>query len=375
MDPKLKKIFIDPKMIDDSQDGWGAKPYVIEQLKAAIEEGGRYEVIIGPVTGVDPNREPVALIQGKVTSREDSEVGQFTDIATCQGGLAGFAAGASAIESDQGVTVSPRGLLCRSGNDTKAALVSAGVGMAMSMISGEEQAVDPVDSVVRIYKYRNLSLYAQIDLTLTYWGEERKTVALRSDGTSYSKHLSDKAINVHSAYSPEMLGALIAPVFPLMIRPLALVEASNPGDPTGQWATRVTRNADSVPREERVEIAKKMVKRALRPFVETVTPYPAQVRAEVAGSGEVKDLLLKGDWQKARGILEAKDKKDASDLYNLGLTYEAGASSEGDYIEARRLYLEALAQDESNRIYAQGVGRMERALNEAKLLKKQGAKG
>lgn len=374
LDPKLKTLFILPDQIDGTNDQLGLKEQVLRALKAEIESQGRFRVVIGPVAGIDPNLEPVGVIQGSITSKEGSETGQFTELATCQGGLGGFAAGASAAaQGKQGVTLSGWGFLpCRSGNDSTSNMVAMGVGV-LGKLAGREE-VDPLVQVVRVYKYKNVNLFAQMDLTLTYLGSERKTLALRSDSANFSRHLVQPAINVHTSILTfaEALPLLALPVTPVVFRPIGIVESSNPGHPTGAWYADHTIVTEEMDKKEKAEVTRQLVTSSLKGFVQMISPHKQEVAAEIAtgSSGEVDRLLRAGEWAEARRVLEQEGSERPADLYNLGLTYEALATSDGDYVQAQDLYQRALDQEE-NPIYAQGIGRMERRLGESRTLKLQ----
>ncbi|MCP4757329.1 MAG: hypothetical protein GY866_41240, partial [Proteobacteria bacterium] len=62
---------------------------------------------------------------------------------------------------------------------------------------------------------------------------------------------------------------------------------------------------------------------------------------------------------------------DSDDLYNLGLAFEAGATTLEDYEDAMRYYSQALEKNPGTKLYAQGIGRMEFQLRASKRLKKQ----
>jgi len=372
---EIKKIFIDPAMIQAVNDKLGIKNIVLRTLQQELNQLGRFQAIIGPVRGVDPEKEVVAVVQGNITSGEEIEIGQFTEVATCQGGISGFAAGATAAKtSRQGVTVSRRGLICKA-SDFKASVVGAGVGALLSL-AGVQQRVPPVDEVVRVYKYKNFSLFAQVDFSLTMIGTTRQSITIRSDSANFSRHVVQQAINVHESYLtiPEVLPLIISPVSPLFVRRFALVEETNPGHARGRWYASVTKEGENLAAVEKYKILKQLVSKSLKPFIRTISPYKVKINAVVAeGDENVRELIFSGQWKKAQARLQKLPSKTAADWYNLGLTFEATATTVEDYEEAKRLYLRAFNMDEQ-RTFAQGIGRMEKRLKEARKLAAQTSK-
>ncbi|MDH5559528.1 MAG: hypothetical protein OEY59_01575 [Deltaproteobacteria bacterium] len=365
---KIKKIFIDPSLIKSNKDKLGLKQEVISKLKESLNSFGRFEAFIGPVEGIDPNREWVGVIQGEVISGGEVSDGQFTEIATCTGGAAGFITGlVSTQTSEQGVTLSRRSLLCRSGG-LSATLMNEGIGMLMGMASGKEQDKPPVDSVVRVYKYKNVSYFTQIDLSITQIGEVRETLAIRSDSASFGRHIIQPAVNVHESYLTlgEAAPLIVSPVTPLFVRKLAVVDASNPNSSRGRWISRWADSADDLSDYEKQTIYSSLVDRSLMPFVKTISPYRelAEISIDEGGDSKAIKALKNGDWKTAQTRLKAKGKKSPSDTYNLGLSFEMGAMIIEDYLDAKNYYHAALKEDPDNLIYAQGIGRIERRLKD-----------
>ena len=89
------------------------------------------------------------------------------------------------------------------------------------------------------------------------------------------------------------------------------------------------------------------------------------------GNAQAVELISNGKWLAARRILKNILDKQAPDQYNYGLTFEGGAETVEDYEEAKRIYVAALQQDPTNSTIAQGVGRMERRIKEAKKISAQ----
>lgn len=373
IDKKIKIIFIDPSLVQATNDQLGIKSLVLKTLQKSLNKLGRFQVIIGPVRNVDPEKETIAIIQGSVTSKEEIEVGQVTEIATCKGGFAGYAAGVAAVStSKQGVTFSRRGLICKAG-DIKADLIGAGIGGLLALV-GAKQRIPPVDEVVRVYKYRNISLFAQVDFSLTMIGKTREVIVLRSDSANFGRHIVLPAINVHESYLSfgEAMQLLISPVAPLYIRRYALVEESNPGHPKGRWYSGIANKGENLTSEEKNKILRQLVEKSLKPFIRTISPYKSLIRAEISNEGDKKarQYVLDGKWKRAQNRLEGLSSKDAADWYHLGLVYEATAVVFDDYQEAKRMYLKAFNKKEM-RIFAEGIGRMERRLSDVRKLNRQ----
>ena len=376
IDRKIKKIFINPAAILTTSDSLKIKKLVLETLQKKLNQLGRFQVILGPVANVNPELETVAVVQGSITSREEVEVGQISEVATCKGGLAGYAEGATAAStSKQGITVSRRGLICKA-VDLKSGIVGAGVDNLL-LLSGFKRRIPPVDEVVRVYKYRNTSLFAQVDFSLTMIGKKREVITLRSDSANFSRHRVLPAINVHESYLSfgEAMQLLATPVAPLYSRRYGLVEATNPGHPKGKWYASLAKEGKGLSPTERDKIIRRLAERTLAPFIQTISPYKTVIHAKLDSNGDQKasQLILNNNWTEAQKRLENLTTKKPADWYHLGLVHEATAAIVDDYQEAKRLYLKAFEQKES-KLFAEGIGRMERALNEAGKLHQQVAK-
>lgn len=369
----IKKVFIDPSRIHTTNDDLDLKDIVIKKLQEELNRFDRFEVIVGPVQMDDPEKDTVGLIQGDVISGEQVENGQFTEVATCKGGVEGFASGATAAKtSKQGVTMSRRGLPCKA-FDWKSAAVDAGVGAVMSLAGVQSTA--PIDEVIRVYKVKNISLFAQVNFSFTQIGKNREMIAVRSDSANFGRQIVKSAENVHEAYLTVSEAALLAvsPFSPLFVRKYAVVDATNRGTPTGRWIEYVTPTASNIPAKEREQVISSLVEESLKSFIRTVSPYKVMVALQIAESGnsEAVELIKKKEWKKARVILKKQPQRTAADEYNYGLTFEGAAKSADDYREAKKLYLTALNMEPGNIIYARGIGRMERRLKEHRKLQEQ----
>jgi len=372
VDSVIKKIFILPDVIKASNDQLSLKTQVLRSLQQELNRQGRYQVMVGPPTGIDSERETFAIIQGEIISGQNIDDGQISEVATCKGGLTGFAGGVTAISSSkQGVTLSRRGLLCKAGDMTSTA-VGAGVG-AMMALAGVEAPVSPIDEVVRVYKYKNIALFLQANFSLTMIGKKRETLAIRSNSARFGRQVVQKAVNVHESYLslPEALPLIVLPVTPLYIRSLAIVDASNPATTRGNYVQWMAPKAENLSPQERNKVIIQLVQEAIRPFVKTISPYTENLPIEIAKGGDsrIPELLEQGKWKQARVLLEGLATKTADDTYNLGLTYEAGSITQDDFEEAKRYYIAAFNQEPEEIIYAQGIGRMERRIVEAQKAK------
>ncbi|MBT4290324.1 MAG: hypothetical protein HOD92_23610 [Deltaproteobacteria bacterium] len=371
---EIRKVFIDPAFIQNTNDKLGIKNQVIEALQKRLNDLGRFEVAIGPVKGIDEEKDTVALIQGSIVSGELVEDGQYSEVATCKGGIAGFVGGATGIKATkQGVTVSRRGLLCKVGNITTAA---AEVGVsALFSLAGIEESRAPVDEVIRIYKYKNISIFAQVSFSITELGKTREMITIRSDSANFGRQIIESAKNVHESYVSlaDALQLLLSPVAPLHYKRYALASETNRGSARGNWVNYIVPKASSIPAKERKLVIKQLVIESLKPFIRTISPYRvrAYITIDESGNESAVSLIKKQKWKKARGILEKIRSREAADEYNYGLTFEGGAESADDYRDAKKYYFSALNMDSSKMIYAQGVGRMERRLREYKKIQDQ----
>ena len=366
---EIRTVFIDPNKINATNDDLRIKNLVIRKLQRELNRFGRFKTVIGPVAMENPEKDTVALIQGDVISGELVEDAQFTEVATCKGGIRGFAGGLVAAKaSDRGVTVSRRGYPCRA-TDFKSEVISAGVG-GLFALAGIEMAPDPVDEVIRVYKAKNISMFAQLNFSFTEIGKQRETIAIRSDSASFGRQIVESAENVHETYMTmaEAAPLLVSPFSPLFVRKFAVVDATNPGTFKGRIVHYTVPSASHIPAKERTRVLNSLADESLKTFIRTISPYKITAYIQIAESGSEKAIRLikKGEWKKARTLLQKSRSRSPADEYNYGLTFEGGAESMDDYRTAKELYLSALNSDPDNFVYAQGIGRMERRLKEFK---------
>ena len=379
---EVKKIFIRADLVDETNDKLGIKNQVLQQLADELNRLGRFKVsVVDTLDGsqFDSEKETVAIIQGEVISGGEVDRGQFTDLATCTGGISGrlSSAGAAAITNEALTLDKWRGYVCRrgtfAGNAVELALASA------FSLAGLNDVIPPKNQVVRIYDYKNISLFAQANFSFNMIGLNRETLAIRADSASFGRSITEKDSyrNIKESHLISLtLGSLISitriPIFPIPNRQLALASRSNPKQIFyGPKGLAIPDIYDLPPKEKR-QVIQKLVKRTLESFIHTISPYKEMVKAEVAEGGRAKagTLLKEGKSQNARKIIEAipTEKRESQDWYNLGLAYEAGALSVEDYEDARRFYITALEKSPGIKLYAQGVGRIRRYLAETKTL-------
>ena len=374
----IKKVFIDPKMISSTNDKFNLKSEVIKSLQNRLNALGRFQVFIGPPAGYDSNKETVAIIQGDVISGGEIDSGQLTEKAVCRGGVSGLVGAATAAETTkQGITFSRRGMLCKKPTLTTG-LVEEGLSAGLGLLGIKE--FPRYDEVIRVYKFKNVSIFAQVNLSFTQIGVDRQTLTIRSDAASFSRHsLSPGSYrNVRESGDNAVIVWLwfrAVPIAPVINRRIGVVDASNPGSFRGKWYDYAAPEPADIPLQERNQIISQLVNKTLTEFIRAVSPFQAVIETEAAsgGNSQARKLIEEGGYLKARNLLQGAS--DPDDLYNLGLAYEASAVSIEDYEDALRFYSDALRRKPGVKLYAQGVGRMEFQLRAYKKLKKQtGAK-
>ncbi len=381
---EVKKVFIRADLVDETNDKLGIKSKVLQQLAQELNRFERFNVSVVNTldeANIDSEKETIAIIQGEVISGGEVDRGQFTDLATCTGGLGGrlSSAGAAAI-SDETITLdSWRGYICRRG-----AFASNVAEMALSSafaLVGLNEVIPPKNQVVRTYKYKNM-LGTQANLSFTVIGLKRETLAIRADSSSFGRSITEKDSyrNVKESHLISLtLGSLISytriPIFPIPIREVALASRSNPKQIFYGHKPLPVPSIYDLPPKEKKKVIQKLVMLTLQSFIRTISPYKVMVDAEIASGGKAKagGLLKEGKSKQARKIIEAipEGKRDSQDWYNLGLAYEASAVSPEDYEDARRFYITALENSPGTKLYAQGVGRTRLYLAEKRRLAKQ----
>ena len=377
----VKKVFIRSDLIADVKDTLKLKKQVLEVLARELNRMGRFEVSVVKTfnENIVPAGTTIAVIQGEVISGGEVDHGQFTDIATCKGGVGGrVASAASAAATDHRVTFDSRAFVCQQG-DLKSDAIEA-VGSKLLSLAGVSQE-PPVNQVVRVYKYKNLSLFAQVNLSFTVIGNERKTLAIRAEAGSFGRHVIDRDSyrNVMEARPNPVTQSMIqrhrTPIIPILLRDVALVHKTKPRQDYYRSTKLPKPSVRDLPAIERMKILNDLVENTITNFVRTVSPYKVMIETEIATNGntDVEQSLRAQKWTQARNRIEnlSPSRRNAADWFNLGLSYEGGAIGVEDYEDARRFYTEALNREPSNKLYASAIGRIERRLNEYRVLQSQ----
>jgi len=382
---ELKKVYIREDLIIANNDKLGIKSQLLQELARLLNNMGRFKVSVVKSLDekqFDAEKESVAVIQGEVISGGEVDRGQFTDVATCTGGIGGriSSAAAAAINKEAVTLDNWRGYVCRRG-----ALASDVTEIALSSafaMAGLGQTLPPKNQVVRIYKYKNLSLFAQSNFSFTIIGLERETLTIRADSANFGRSIIEKGSyrNIKESHLISLtLGSLISsisiPIFPIPSRELAVAKKSNPGQFFYNNKPLPIPNIQDLPKKEKNQLIKQLVNKTLVSFIRTISPYKVKVSAEIATGGEAEtvNFFKEGKTEKIRELIEGipEDERDSADWYNLGLAYEASALSPEDYEDARRFYIYALEKKPGTKIYAQGVGRTRSYLAETRKLAKQ----
>ena len=385
MPRELKKVYIREDLITANNDKLGIKSQLLQELARLLNNMGRFKVSVVKSLDekqFDAEKESVAVIQGEVISGGEVDRGQFTDVATCTGGIGGriSSAAAAAINKEAVTLDNWRGYVCRRG-----ALASDVTEIALSSafaMAGLGETIPPKNQVVRIYKYKNLSLFAQSNFSITIIGLERDTLTIRADSANFGRSIIEKGSyrNIKESHLISLtLGSLISsisiPIFPIPSRELAVAKKSNPGQFFYNNKPLPIPNIQDLPKKEKNQLIKQLVNKTLISFIRTISPYKVKVNAEIATGGEAEtvNFFKEGKTDKIRELIEGipEDERESEDWYNLGLAYEASALSTEDYEDARRFYIYALEKKPGTKIYAQGVGRTRSYLAETRKLAEQ----
>ena len=385
MPRELKKVYIREDLITANNDKLGIKSQLLQELARLLNNMGRFKVSVVKSLDekqFDAEKESVAVIQGEVISGGEVDRGQFTDVATCTGGIGGriSSAAAAAINKEAVTLDNWRGYVCRRGafaSDVTEIALSSAFAMA-----GLGETIPPKNQVVRIYKYKNLSLFAQSNFSFTIIGLERETLTIRADSANFGRSIIEKGSyrNIKESHLISLtLGSLISsisiPIFPIPSRELAVAKKSNPGQSFYNNKPLPIPNIQDLPKKEKNQLIKQLVNKTLISFIRTISPYKVKVNAEIATGGEAEtvNFFKEGKTDKIRELIEGipEDERESADWYNLGLAYEASALSPEDYEDARRFYIYALEKKPGTKIYAQGVGRTRSYLAETRKLAEQ----
>ncbi|MEC8477849.1 MAG: hypothetical protein VXZ12_04815, partial [SAR324 cluster bacterium] len=234
----VQKVFIRSDLVVSENDQLGLKKRVLQSLASELNRMGRFEAKIVETldeSSFNPEKDQIGVIQGEIISGGELDRGRFTDIATCTGGLGGriSSAGAGAIANEAITLDSWRGYDCRKGN-LKSDLLQ---GAFTSVLAGAGlEGAPPKNQVVRVYEYRNVTLFAQLNFSFTLIGSSRQTLAIRSDAASYgtktvSKDSYRHVQEVHNIVV-DFLGPLIVgirtPIFPVPVPQAAQAMKTKP---------------------------------------------------------------------------------------------------------------------------------------------------
>ena len=385
MPRELKKVYIREDLINANNDKLGIKSQLLTELAKTLNRMGRFEVSVVKSLDekeIDAEKEIVAVIQGELISGGEVDRGQFTDVATCTGGIGGRISSAAAANiNEEAITLDNwRGYVCRRGafvSDVTELAISSAFAMA-----GLGEALPPKNQVIRTYNYKNLSLFAQSNFSFTMIGLERETLAIRADSANFGRSIIEKNSyrNIKESHLISLtLGSLISniriPIFPIPSRELAIAKRSNPKELFYKNKSLPVPSIQDLPEKEKNKLIEQLVKNTLSSFIRTISPYKVKVNAEVAigGKADTVNFLKEGKAIKVRELIEKipNNERESEDWYNLGLAYEASAVSPEDYEDARRFYIIALEKKPGTKIYAQGVGRTRSYLSERRKLDKQ----
>ena len=385
MPRELKKVYIREDLINANNDKLGIKSQLLTELAKTLNRMGRFEVSVVKSLDekeIDAEKEIVAVIQGELISGGEVDRGQFTDVATCTGGIGGrISSAAAASINEEAITLDNwRGYVCRRGafvSDVTELAISSAFAMA-----GLGEALPPKNQVIRTYNYKNLSLFAQSNFSFTMIGLERETLAIRADSANFGRSIIEKNSyrNIKESHLISLtLGSLISniriPIFPIPSRELAIAKRSNPKELFYKNKSLPVPSIQDLPEKEKNKLIEQLVKNTLSSFIRTISPYKVKVNAEVAigGKADTVNFLKEGRAIKVRELIEKipNNERESEDWYNLGLAYEASAVSPEDYEDARRFYIIALEKKPGTKIYAQGVGRTRSYLSERRKLDKQ----
>jgi tetratricopeptide (TPR) repeat protein len=232
----------------------------------------------------------------------------------------------------------------------------------------------PEIQVIRIYKYKNISLFLQVNLSITEFGKVRKMVYSRTDSSSFGRHYTQPGSIAHVRESSQGSGVILPLVQEIMVAPmpeeLAIVKASNPGSAIGKWYDRVAPDADDIPEGETKSIRKQLVHKAVNEFVKNIVPHKIEVDIEIDSKGneDAIKLIKEGNYTEAIKTIKNVDSLLEPDMYNLALLLEATANIKDNYEEALSYYIQLNDKIQDDR-YIEGIGRIEKVIRNMKRIK------
>ena len=390
LNDKIKKIFISEELISDTNDKYKYKNEVISYLKDKLSSSGKYTVAVGKPVDVDLNKETIAIISGEIISSGEVVTGQFSEVAYCKGGLIGLLSDFAAVASSTNISVVQA--KCQKCNgefdkDTNMCNGTITVGDCQitckspslpvevtEFVAGLFLGASPEVQVIRIYKYKNIALFLQTNLSITELGKVRKMVYSRTDSSSFGRHYTQPGSVRHvreSSQGAGIIGGLVEAVFVApMPEELAIVKASNPGSAIGKWYDKITPDADDIPEGETKSIRKQLVHKAVNGFVKNIVPHKIEVDIEIDSNGneDAIKLIKEGNYTEAIKTIKNVDPLQDPDMYNLALLLEATANIKDNYEEALSYYIQLNDKIPDDR-YIEGIGRIEKVIRNMKRIK------
>ncbi len=384
---EVTEIFIVQDMVQAEGDQLNLKEILLQELVNELNYLGRFNAQIVETLPVEKLvfGQRIGVIQGEIVSGGEKEIGQFTELATCKGETGGrLSSDASVTIGEVAPTFDSRSYVCRPGG-LDSSLNDLGKATSSTEIVVNSD-LPLVNQVIRTYRYRNISLYAETIFSLTIVGgdQEQNTIAVRISTESFGKQIIDPESYRHRYEARPVQGIAnlvdrsTNPLIPIPIRELAFVEQTKPEEIFYQGNRLPKPNLNALLDKEREKILQKLGSKTVESFIQSISPTTQRIKALIAEGGKeerAEELLRDGLWDKARQRLESLSKNDrtAEDWYNLGLSYEAGALSRDDYQQARGAYLEALKKENMNKDFVASLGRVEQRLAEYRQLASQRA--
>ena len=384
---EVTEIFIRQDMVQAEGDQLNLKEILLQELVNELNYLGRFNAQILDTLPLEKleSGQIIGVIQGKIVSGGEKEIGQFTELATCKGETGDrLSTDPSVAIGEDALTFNGRDYFCRPGG-LDSSLNDLGTATSSTEIVVNAD-LPTVNQVIRTYRYRNISLYAQTTFSLTIVGgdQEQNTIAAGVSTGSFGKQIIDPESYRHRYEARPVQGIAnlvnrsTIPLISIPIRELAFVEQTKPEEIFYQGNRLPKPKLNALPDKEREKILQKLGSKAVESFINSISPSTQRIKVLIAEGGQeerVEELLRDGLWDEARQCLESLSKSDrtAEDWYNLGLSYEAGAIRSDDYRQARRAYLMALKKENGNRDFAASVGRVERKLAQYRQLASQRA--
>ena len=384
---EVTEIFIVQDMVQAEGDQLNLKEILLQELVNELNYLERFNAQIVETWPVKKLvfGQRIGVIQGEIVSGGEKEIGQFTELATCKGETGGrLSSDASVTIGEDALTFDGRSYVCRpKGLDSYLNDLGTATSPTETVVNAD---LPPVNQVIRTYRYRNISLFAETIFSLTIVGgdQEQNTIAVRISTGSFGKQIIDPESYRHRYEARPVQGianlvnSSTIPLIPIPIRELAFVEQTQPEEIFYQGNRLPKPKLNALPGKEREQILQKLGSKTVESFIQSISPTTQRIKALIAEGGKeerAEELLRDGLWDKARQRLESLSKNDrtAEDWYNLGLSYEAGALSRDDYQQARGAYLEALKKENMNKDFAASLGRVEQRLAEYRQLASQRA--